>query len=141
MTNIKEAMERAETFRDFLNERGNWTGPVSTPQLATMVEGAEIIDELLSALRAVSPKPIEEAPKHEELLVYREDAGWLIAEHTCVSAYLSDAEAEMSEFSEDELQEDDWWCFTRDGLDRLSNSGDPTHFIPLDALPKPEGGE
>ena len=94
---------------------------------------------LIEAVRAVTPRPIEEAPRHEELLLYREDCGWVIGQHTCLAEFMTDSEVENSELSEDDLHDDDWWCYSQDGLERLSNGGNPTHFIPLDALPLPDG--
>lgn len=79
-------------------------------------------------------RPINEAPKHRDLFVYREDAGWMMAQHTCMTEFMTDAEIDSTEMSEFDLHEDDWFAYSQDGVYRLSNDGLPTLFVDPAAL-------
>lgn len=78
-------------------------------------------------------QPIETAPKDgSEIIGYREDCGSLIIRWTCPSEFMT--EKELENISERDAFEDDWFYsdFVQGG--RMSNDGNPTHWMPL---PKP----
>lgn len=82
-------------------------------------------------------QPIETAPKNgDEVLLYREDAGLILARWTCPIDFMSEREFEASSLSEDEANECDWFYadFIRGG--RLDEPA--THWMPLPNPPTDE---
>ena len=83
-------------------------------------------------------QPIETAPKHEEVLFYRDDCGVFYGEYTyCVEWYFED-ELEELEMTEDALWEMFYWCYLARGAVALDRDEPPTHWKPLDAPPTQE---
>lgn len=79
-------------------------------------------------------KPIETAPKNgDELLLFREDAGVLLARWTSPIEILSEREIEESRLSEDELNESDWFYADFICGGRLDEPA--THWMPLPEPP------
>ncbi len=80
-------------------------------------------------------QPIETAPEHAEVLIYRHDCGVLIGQKTYLAEILTEGEAEESDFSEEELWDLDW--FGGDSLmnARMEGSEAPTHWMPLPESP------
>lgn len=77
-------------------------------------------------------KPIETAPKDgTEILVWREDAGILLARWIAPFDFLTEKESENIPNAD----EPDWFCADFVSGDRLSNSGLPTYWMPLPAAP------
>lgn len=72
-------------------------------------------------------------PLGGDLLLYREDCGLMYGRYDTLRGILSDEEIERSELSEQALDEWDWFATGYEGLCRISNDGDPTHW----ALPNP----
>jgi len=90
---------------------------------------AEKAEAELAALRQVQPdwQPIESAPKHTEVLVWREDSGPFIAKLTTPDGAMTDQEIERDniEFPEDF---EEWWS---DGYGWQEGSEKPTRWMPL----------
>ena len=80
--------------------------------------------------------PIETAPKHTEVMVYREDAGVMLATlTTCAEGgWLTDRE--QCELDEATLWQEDWWWFGPRGMCRMEGAEVPTHW---QHLPSPPG--
>lgn len=88
-------------------------------------------------------QPIETAPLHTEVLVYREDAGVLLAKKTCLADWLITENDTDHGMTEDELWENQWFSYDDRGASRLSDDhvrgkcdGNPTHWMPLPEAPK-----
>lgn len=73
-------------------------------------------------------------PFHSEILLYREDAGVMLGQFTSLESFMPIEEAEKLGIGDESYFQDSWWAFSKDGLDRLDDDGDPTHWMPL---PKP----
>lgn len=70
-------------------------------------------------------QPIESAPKHQEVLVWREDAGIFIAKFTEPQCVMSEREVEECDFP-DGFEE--WWT---DGHGWLEGQERPTKWKPM----------
>lgn len=79
---------------------------------------------------------IETAPKETEVLVYREDAGVVMGKLTSLSEILSDREIEDSDYSEDSLFCEDWFCGDFSNSERWEGDEKPTHWMPLPDGPR-----
>lgn len=82
-------------------------------------------------------QPIETAPKYKEVLVYREDAGVMLAIYTSVDLYTSEYEwDETAEELGDSFEKADWFLFCWRGVERVEGNEKPTHWMPLPSPPK-----
>lgn len=81
-------------------------------------------------------QPIETAPEHEEVLIYRDDCGVLMGQKTYLAEILSEAELEEGDFDEEAIWALDW--FGGDSLisERLEGEEVPTHWMLLPEPPK-----
>ncbi len=90
-------------------------------------------DELLEALEW---RPIETAPKWEQVLLFREDAGVFTGAYTCVDEFLADDDKAKERLTEDEVYQDDWFFYGAHGLQRLEGDELPTHWMHLPNPPQ-----
>lgn len=140
---LDEVIERLEKFLRCYVDMGPDTLVASVqsniPDRAANLSRADL-SALLDYVKQFRWRPIEEAPLHQDVLVYREDAGIMLGRHTCLEAF-GFPESETEGLSEDDLHENDWWAFGERGILRLSNdscgdkSGLPTRYMPLPAPP------
>ena len=88
----------------------------------------------INAIPAVDEwQPIETAPKDgTEILVWRSDAGVLLARWTSCAEFLTDAE--LDKMSDDSAHQEDWFCADFVAGCRMQEDCDPTYWRPL---PKP----
>jgi hypothetical protein len=124
MTALTEAMERLDfciTQKFEVNR---------DPRVSYTVVDVSDLETLLSALRAVSPKPIEEAPKGEKLYVWFASAS-IDGEMHLAGTFSFDGEGALWDLDQEEII----------GNVTDTDIGKPLFFILADALPKPEGGE
>lgn len=94
------------------------------------------IQDAEAALSAIGQvrQTIETAPKDgSEILVWREDCGWLIASYTSLDAFPM-TQSELDELDEETLFQKDW--FTQFGQHRLEGSEVPTHWMTLPDAPE-----
>lgn len=94
-------------------------------------------DAIIAAINAIPAvdewQPIETAPKDgTEILVWRSDAGVLLARWTSCAEFLTDAE--LDKMSDDSAHQEDWFCADFVAGCRMQEDCDPTHWRPL---PKP----
>ena len=76
---------------------------------------------------------IESAPKNgTEILIWREDSGWLLARWIAPCDFLH--ERELEHFSVKESEEPDWFIADFVSGSRL-DGGAPTHWMPLPDAP------
>ena len=74
-------------------------------------------------------KPIETAPHHQDVLVYREDAGVFMGHYGHVADWLIDGESkEAEQYDEETLFKEDWWAIDEKGMSRLEGDEAPTHW-------------
>ena len=95
------------------------------------------LDDAISAINSIPAvdewQPIETAPKDgTEILVWRSDAGVLLARWTSCAEFLTDAE--LDKMSDDSAHQEDWFCADFVAGCRMQEDCDPTHWRPL---PKP----
>ena len=82
-------------------------------------------------------KTIDTAPQDgTEILGYREDCGVLLIRWCALEDFFTDQELECTNFTDEEIQEQDWFFADFSQGDRLSSSGDATHWMPLPEPPK-----
>lgn len=81
-------------------------------------------------------QPIETAPRHTDILLYREDAGVFFGQYTYCAEWVSEDEIEREGLTEDMLFAESFWAFDYDGTSRLENDLTPTHWMPLPEPPK-----
>lgn len=81
---------------------------------------------------------IETAPKDgTEVLVWRKDAGALIAMYGALQDFISDEELDgiLRDYGvgkeSDFIEQEDWWGFGFFGAERLEGDLVPTHWMPL----------
>lgn len=82
-------------------------------------------------------QPIETAPKCDEVLAYRHDAGVFFAIYGSieeVGIHLDDDVRD--DISEGDLWNDVWWYYGSDGVVRLEGDEIPTHWMPLPEPPE-----
>jgi hypothetical protein len=81
-------------------------------------------------------KPIETAPHHQDVLVYREDAGVFMGHYGCVADWLVDGNSpEVDEYEEEAFWAEDWWSIGEHGAERLEGDMAPTHWHELPPPP------
>lgn len=92
------------------------------------IERLYTAEQMRAMFDAAKPQwqSIESAPKHTEVLVWREDSGSFIAKLTTPDAVLSERELEHAEFPEDF---EEWFS---DAYGWQEGSEKPTHWRPLD---------
>lgn len=82
-------------------------------------------------------QPVETAPKHTELLVYREDAGVMLGIYTSPDAFTPEScWDKTAEELGDAFEAEDWFLFCWDGAERADDDLAPTHWIPLPSPPE-----
>lgn len=83
-------------------------------------------------------QPIETAPKFIDVLVYREDAGVMLGIYTSpdhlTPEHIWDKTAEELG---DAFEQEDWFLFCIDGVERAEGDLVPTHWMPLPDGPSP----
>ena len=79
-------------------------------------------------------QPIETAPKHKEVLVWRKDSGCFIAQLTTPSDILSERELEGCDFPDDFEAWFSWGAGWQEGSEM------PTHWMPLPPEPSENVG-
>jgi hypothetical protein len=81
-------------------------------------------------------QPIETAPTHKEVLVYRSDAGVMLGILTCLADWLIHEDDLSHDLTEDELWENRWFAMGKSGAMPLKDDGgDPTHWMLLPEEP------
>ncbi len=81
-------------------------------------------------------QPIETAPKHTELLVYRRDAGIMLGIYTSPDQFTPESHwDDMAAELGDSFETEDWFLFCWDGAQRADADLVPTHWRPLPAEP------
>lgn len=84
-------------------------------------------------------QPIDTAPMHREVLVWRGDTGAMLAMYTSLDQFVP--EYKHGEYSDKDLYSMDWFCAGFDDGWRLEGDDVPTHWMPLpDGPPAPEVG-
>ena len=82
-------------------------------------------------------QPIETAPKNgTEVLIWRPDAGVLLARYGCLGDWLN--ENESLTYSDSDLWAGDWFMADFISGGRLSDEYPPTHWMPLPPPPEDE---
>lgn len=108
--------------------------PAGLPWDSEFVEGfRRCWQESRRIYRASEWRPIETAPEHKEVLLYREDAGVFTGIFTAAEEFLSDSDA--AKLSIDDLESQDWFGGDYTGSWRLDGDEKPTHWQPLPAPP------
>lgn len=90
--------------------------------------------KLLATLRAPGWRPISEAPRGKEVLVWREDSGPFIAKLTTPEEVISTEEMDREGLEFPEGYEE-WWS---DAYGWQEGDEKPTHFMPLPPPPEKE---
>jgi len=111
-------------------QRRNAGGHIPMMPEANFRRGAEAA-LALQAERAW--QPIETAPRHVEVLCYREDCGVFVAQLTEPGCVIPENELEGLDFPEDFIE---WW---HAGFGWMEGSEKPTHWQPMVAGPAGEG--
>ena len=119
----------AEHAKDF--QTANWTDALRSA------------DSVIACLAALSQHgrggsggwlPIESAPKDgSEVLVFRDDAGVMLARYTSAAEFLTDAE--LADWTEEAAHKEDWFSADFVCGYRLENDQSPTHWMPLPSTP------
>lgn len=91
-----------------------------------------VIEELRAANARGEWLPIESAPKHREVLVWREDCGAFTAKLTTPDAVIPESQLEEMEFADDF---EEWWS---DAYGWQEGSERPTHWMEKPAGPGSE---
>ena len=86
---------------------------------------------MTDALQQLGWKPIEEAPKFVQLLLFREDAGIFLGEYGCLAEMLKEDEVESSDLDDDIMWSNDWWTHEIHGTCRLESDLAPTKYMHL----------
>lgn len=81
-------------------------------------------------------QPISTAPRHMDILLFRDDAGVFVGQLTYFAEWVSEEEIEREGYTEDCLFQEDFWAFHYDGASRLENDLKPTHWMPLPTPPE-----
>lgn len=81
--------------------------------------------------------PIETAPKHTEVLVWREDSGLFVAKLTTPEAVIPEEEMERHKM-EFPYDFEEWWS---DAYGWQKGSEKPTHWMPFPAPPLLDNAE
>lgn len=81
-------------------------------------------------------QPIETAPKHTDILLFRPDAGVFFGQLTYCAEWLTEADIEREGLGEDVLFAEDFWAFDYDGASRCELDLKPTHWMPLPDPPQ-----
>lgn len=86
--------------------------------------------------RGMEPQSIGTAPTDgTEILAFREDAGWFVARYAAAVEFMTSAEIDAADATEEELHEPDWWAADFIQGCRLEDDLRPTHWMPLPAPP------
>lgn len=103
-------------------------------KIATVAKDARLAG-IAAALNA-QWQDISTAPKDgTEILMYREDCGVFLARWISPSEFVTDGDTSDHFSNEDEWYEPDWFGADFIAGYRVSNDGDPTHWMPLTTPP------
>lgn len=75
-------------------------------------------------------QPIETAPSHREVLLYRKDAGVMLGIFTSIDQFTSEQDWDrVAEETGDFFEESVWWLFCFAGAEHVSGDEIPTHWM------------
>ena len=124
---------RQQNAIDLLTEHNEWRRGGEGEMIPPKKIG-EAIDVAIDIMKASQWQPIDTAPKDgTEIIGYRQDCDMIMVRYTSLSEFLTDKESESGDYSEDEMDQDDWFYadFVHGG--RLGPEEYPTHWM----LPQP----
>lgn len=111
-------------------------GKIVDEVFAGAIEDPQVIEDIYRVIvreQASTWQPIETAPRHTEVLVWREDSGAFIAKFTTPDAVITpeEMERERLEFPDDF---EEWFS---DAYGWQEGEEKPTHWMPLPEGPQP----
>lgn len=108
---------------------GNEVEPMGDIEGHEWLEGTDRAAEKILAFmpEANGWRDISTAPKGEEIFAYREDAGWFQAIWGAMDVFPL-SEREIDGIDEDTFWHESWWGFGYDGVFRLEDDLEPTHW-------------